>query len=282
MKLYMTGALCAALCVVTACKKDGTSLDAKDFPSNVGDPAIIELLNPGSGTPKALRLSPVIDSTQIVHFSASIDAGRVSIRMDMNINTVVARIHDDGSFDLVGTPSDVELTRNGDEVSASEIRGAFEVRTTLTPRGENETTTLDEDGAGDAAGPISDSIKYPGYIFPEEPVGMGAKWTAKETVESKGILLFQQVLYEITALEVDSVTMKLTVTQDAPRQSVFLGGQSATIDSYDGRGTGELTQGFANGMPTSLKVEMKQTTQVSAGGSSQKVSASSRIAISLP
>jgi hypothetical protein len=77
--------------------------------------------------------------------------------------------------------------------------------------------------------------------LPEEPVGVGATWQVRSSVNGNGVQTFNTVSLQLIAMDDTSYTLKFTLDQTAPHQTISnpaLGGAAASIDSSTGTGTG--------------------------------------------
>lgn len=120
--------------------------------------------------------------------------------------------------------------------------------------------------------------------FPEEPVGIGAHWEARQTLAVNGMQTFQKTGVELVSRDNTSCTVRTTLEQTAPAQSVALpglpAGVDASIESMTGAGTSTMTIHFDSLVPT---VEGNITTtavvNVGMGGDTQRVTAQATISL---
>jgi len=77
--------------------------------------------------------------------------------------------------------------------------------------------------------------------FPEEPVGIGARWQVERTVDLHTHDVDQVVTYELVDLTGTRGQLRITVEQTAEAQPLhnLPGGAQARLDAYVGRGNGE-------------------------------------------
>lgn len=264
-------ALCAALCLA-ACEKDGgRNLDAKDFPSSVDDPAIVELDNAGSGNLQQLRLEPEANTTQNLHIDIVMKGGPMDMSMGMDMKTTVAKVHGDGSFDVESVFTDMNMPSMAgvDPSMMKNILADIKSTTTLTPRGKMSGSL--QMGDDPALQGFSSTFEQLGFALPEEAVGVGATWSTKETLERNGMIVYQEIVYEILSLDAKTAKLKMTVTQRAPKQSVDMMGQSMTLEKLETDGGGSLEIDFGKGMPTAMKLDLTAKTTMKAGGQKQSI-----------
>ncbi len=118
--------------------------------------------------------------------------------------------------------------------------------------------------------------------FPEEPVGIGAHWEARQTLAVNGIQTFQKTGFELVSRDATSCTVKTTLEQTAPAQSAALpglpAGIDASIESMTGAGTSTMTIRFDSLVPT-VEGNIKTTAVVSLGmgGDTQRVTAQATV-----
>jgi len=53
-------------------------------------------------------------------------------------------------------------------------------------------------------------------MLPEEPVGVGARWSTRSTVETEAIRFTQEATHTLVAMEGDRITLETTIDQQAP------------------------------------------------------------------
>jgi hypothetical protein len=271
-RLALFAVLSAAVCLVAACEKDGgRSLDATDFPSSVDDPAIVEVSKAGSGTLQKLRLTPKADTIQDLHIDIVMKGGPMDMQMGMDMQTVVSKVHADGSFDVESSFTDMNMPAAAgiDPSIMKDILAKIKSTTTLSPRGKM-SGSLDM-GSDPALQSFSSTFEQLGFALPEEAVGVGATWSTKETLERNGLVVYQEIVYEIKTLDADKATMKMTITQRAPKQSVDMMGQSMTIEKMSTDGGGTLGIDFGKGMPTSMKLDLRTKTTMKVGDQKQSI-----------
>lgn len=89
--------------------------------------------------------------------------------------------------------------------------------------------------------------------FPEEAVGVGARWSVDMGVEMSGMSLSQVATYEVVEISESSVRITSTIAQSAEAQTLELPdlppGATAELLSYSGSGTGGMTIDFSQAMP---------------------------------
>jgi hypothetical protein len=125
-------------------------------------------------------------------------------------------------------------------------------------------------------GAMSSSMNSMAMPMPEEPVGVGAKWTVRQALPSSGLSVFQDVQVEITAVDAQSCTLAIKTSQIAPPQPVqnpgLPAGVQATLDHFEGSGSGTMAVHFSSIVPTSSMTAKNSTTMsVDAGTGAQQI-----------
>jgi hypothetical protein len=159
----------------------------------------------------------------------------------------------------------------------------------MTSRGVTKSTQID------AADPtvkalmaqMSASIENLSTAFPEEAVGVGAKWEVRQAITGGGQTQFQKALYEITALAGKTVSMKVTTEQTAPPQTIdnpmaAAAGGEMTLDKMSGAGTGTMTVALDSLVPTSTSSSTTSAAMtMTMGGQAIPVTADGKITITI-
>jgi hypothetical protein len=92
----------------------------------------------------------------------------------------------------------------------------------------------------DSASKGMDQVSAP---LPAEPVGQGARWELRQTIEQNGVLLQQRTLFELLELDGDRGVLATTITQHADGQPMSIPGMpagTAELLSLDSAGSGRI------------------------------------------
>lgn len=97
--------------------------------------------------------------------------------------------------------------------------------------------------------------------LPADPVGVGARWTVSQQLDSLGLPLRQDVTATLTARDGDRVTLALALAQTplANLWTVPGGGGTFSVDSYPMQGTGEVTLDLGAPLPTAGELSLTGT-----------------------
>lgn len=109
--------------------------------------------------------------------------------------------------------------------------------------------------------------------LPEEPVGRGARWELRQTIEQNGVTLEQRTLFELVELDGQRGTLATQVTQRAGRQPMTVAGMpagTAELLSLASTGSGRLQFDLDRLVPRStLAMRSDYGVRVTSGGAPQ-------------
>jgi hypothetical protein len=268
------------------------------FPAPGAAP-IVTLVSAGAEPRRPVRYAVVnghkdhanVDMTM----SISMDMGGMSLpsmlmpTMRMGADMAVTDVSAAGDASYKMTFTDLNWV-NGAGVDPN-ILGALQAATpdltalsgsaTVSPRGITRNATLDVSKVtnpqlAEMMGSMSAAFQQMALPFPEEPVGVGARWTVRLAISTGAMQTFQKVDIELAALDTTSCTLKLVTDQTAPPQSVSApglpAGVEASLESLTGSGTGTMLIHFDSLVPTS-EGTMKTATvmNVAMGGDTQRI-----------
>jgi hypothetical protein len=92
-----------------------------------------------------------------------------------------------------------------------------------------------------------------GIPFPVDPVGVGAQWTATETVRHHGFDHLRRIEYTLDSYDTAGATLRLTMTKAAePQRLDAFDGVSAHLEHFEGTGELTLRVAFDRLIPTTL------------------------------
>lgn len=142
------------------------------------------------------------------------------------------------------------------EAALAEV-GVFSGTLTMDDRGNIVSSDYDLSGVGQAVRQQMEStmqtVQQSVIPFPEEPVGVGARWSVDMDVSMQGMALRQTATYEVVEITADAVRINSTISQSADAQALQLPelppGATAELLSYSGSGTGGMAIRFDRAMP---------------------------------
>jgi hypothetical protein len=112
--------------------------------------------------------------------------------------------------------------------------------------------------------------------LPEEPVGIGARWTSITHAKQNGLHIQQTARYELVERTGQRVTLELSFDQraiDTAGADDVVPGATFEVEGFGGQGRGTVVLDLSEVLPASGRVESTTTTQsrVALGGKSQPV-----------
>lgn len=269
-----------------------------------GSPAVVTIISTGNAPKKQLRYTIAATHKATMDMSTSMSmrtsAAGMEIPMDMptinmSVDLAVTGIATNGDITyslaftgvkIVPGPDANPMVMQAMEAGIAAING-MKGTSTMTTRGQTKSTKMDvADPAAQAAmsqmGGSLESLTVP---FPEEAVGVGAKWEARQGLSAGGQTSFQKSMYEITAMDASSVTMKISTEQTAPPQSVsspMAAGMEMKLEKMSGTGTGTVVIRLDSLVPT-MTMESTTSTAMSMdmAGQTMAVTADGKIKMSV-
>ena len=273
-----------------------------------GAPAIVSLSAAGNAPrmPLRLKVAAGLKETLLMTMTMGVSLsaeGMALPAMDMPVmkmwaESVVTGVGPSGdiSYDMAFTKLAVEPGPGGDanmtqmiQAAAGEIT-ALKGSMTMSNRAISKSATLDLNKITDpnmrqTLGAMSSQFESLSMPLPEEPVGVGAKWEVRQATSSAGATIFQRVQCELTALDANTATIKVTTEQTAPPQTITnpaMAGMQMNIEKVAGSGTGTTTVRFGGLTPTS---EMTSSTTmnmaVDVGGQMQRMAVETKMKLSV-
>ena len=297
-KLLIVGILISGICgssisPITQPVAAGT-LKQKSSPSIT--PTKIQVLNLGAEPRQKLRFTPMVNSkqTMIMSMDMSIDLKvgensipktpipKVLMKIDLNVRQVdpsgdiyysfaytdIKTIADKdtppemlaamqkGLRSLVGIKGDITVSSSG-EVKSKKLF----LPKTLDPSMKSTLEQFDR------------SIDQLSNQFPQEMVGLGAKWRTDNTLQASGIKLNQSATYEIVKIDQTAMTIKTQVTQTSPPQNMVIPNMSkakAKLLSLNSNGEGSYVVRFDSLLPITGNLDLKTDSQMSIQSSAKE------------
>jgi len=109
--------------------------------------------------------------------------------------------------------------------------------------------------------------------FPEEPVGVGAKWEFSKTLAMSGLKVQQTGTYELVSVEEERLSVKAAVAQSAGKQQIqnpMMPNEKMDLLNMKGEGTGNFTTDMSQVMPLDASVEVHAELSMEMGTGAQK------------
>jgi len=161
--------------------------------------------------------------------------------------------------------------------------------TSMTNRGLTKDSNLDvADPATKAMlGQMTSSVENLLPAFPEEAVGVGARWEVRQAISAAEQTQFQKAVYEITAISGTSVSLKVTTENTAPPQPInaalaAAAGGEMMLDKMSGTGTGTMTVSLDSLTPTTSVAQTSSTAMtMNIQGQSMSIASDGKISVTV-
>jgi Family of unknown function (DUF6263) len=244
----------------------------------------IELLSNGAEPRQQLRIKPTVGTKEVADMKVSMDMemsveGKPIPRFNMpatimKADIVVTKvepngdIHYDFSYRDVDIQGDTSLPPAVISKMRGEIKKLSGMKGTVVvdSRGQTKKANFSFPQGTDSfvkqyIDQFSNSMQQLSTPFPQETVGVGAKWRANESVNVSGMAVNQSALYELVSLKDGIATFNVTIEQQIPNgQKLNLPqvpqGMTVTVKSFDGKGQGQAQINMNKIMPVSSNVSM--------------------------
>ena len=269
-------------------------LSMPGFPAP-GAPPAITVASTGAAPKKALRYA--VPNGQKATMDLNIKMGMsmnmagMAMPMDMpgmmmTAESVVTSVDPNGdiTYSLAFTGLTFDAAADANPAIAAALQGAaanitsMKGTTTISSRGVTKSAKMD---VGDPTmqqmlGQMTSTIENLSNPFPEEAVGVGAKWEVRQAVTAGGQTTFTKTEYEVVALDANTVTLKTKSEQSAPPQTVsnaaLPAGAEMMLEKLAGTGTGTARISLNSLVPTvEMNSAITSSMVMSMGGATQPV-----------
>jgi len=294
---YLTDKIQAS---TAATPSDGTEAHKTASPGSAASETEVKLIEAGSEPHSVLRLHPKAGDKQIVTLSITMamdmkvgDAATPAMKlpgMTMTSEITVQQVAEGGDISyetmmtdagVVDTPGVMPQVAEAMKSSFAGLKG-LSGKGVMTSRGMNKSQEISMPSGTDpqlqqALDQMKQSFSSFSSLFPEEPVGPGAKWEAKLPIKSQGMVIQQTATYELVSVEGDQLNLKTSIVQTAANQKIespALPGMKVDLTKMDGSGTGETTVELARLLPVkgSLQTHADLSMGMNVGGQKQTMS----------
>jgi hypothetical protein len=261
----------------TSTPKAGT---AATKPVEKSEPDVLKLVDAGREPRRALRFQPKVGDkhktlmTTKIGMEMSMGGNAMpkmampimKLPMDISVDAVAA----DGDISFTTTMGELELEATGDEMPGmadamkAALGGAKGMTTSSVKNSRGVVKSADLKLAADASPQLrqsmeqmKDSLSGMSSPFPEEPIGIGAKWEYRQVLKSQGMTIKQASTYELVALEGNRAEVKITILQSAANQKISspaMPGMKVDLDKMEGTSTGKAVVDLTRLLPVSGEV----------------------------
>lgn len=231
----------------------------------------VRLLSPGAAPQQPLRLRPAPNSKQQV--TQRLDVGANSLKLPTIVTKAdftVTKVESNGDIysQFVYTDADVieaegSPTAVGNSIRqqlrkfigvtgtiVSNDRGAVKSSQFNVPQQADESTRWVFETLANLFSQASSS-------FPEEAVGIGAKWQITTNLSIAGINVTQLATYELVNVQGNIATLKVNLQQQAQPQPIQLPLYQGDLESYSAKGDGEIQVKLDGTMPIQSTFSMQ-------------------------
>lgn len=278
--------------------------------ADVGSQIVVELIEAGNAPHRQLRFAPKVGDKLSKVMSMKMSqvvtvAGQQPPQMElpgqkMYMDMEVTNVDSNGDIDFQYRYVDIEVVDDQDNPSpiAAQIESMLEPMistkgtATITSRGLSKKADLE---ISEELNPLiksmidgmRDSMNKLSSPLPEEAVGVGGKWKTVQQLNANGISLEQTSTYEVTELDLNSFTLRITVEQRADPQEVknamLPPGAVMKLKSLETKGEGTSRFELNNILPKSSVVTMTSSTSmsISVAGQNQEMTTDMNVDMTL-
>jgi hypothetical protein len=257
--------------------------------------AALEILSEGSEPRHQLKYQAPAGTKQKMEMSMDITMdipmmGKMTMpTMIMFADVEVVSIAADGKITNKMTFTGVDLKEHKDSMPGiadamkepmNKIKGTS---TTMVIEPSGKVVSMEVDAPNDpmleqTMGQTKQGLDQMVAQLPDKPVGKGAKWRVKQTVEQGGMKVDQTIVFEVVDVSATTAKIKGVATLSAPKQDIQQQGMSVTLEKLDGNGTTDLDIDFTKVVPAvtgNIDMDMK----MAAMGQSQEMKMSMKMKI---
>lgn len=225
----------------------------------------------------AVTLPPVAvvgqSATSATTIELSIAAsGQIDVAIRMDTTVAVTELSPDGGYVAVTTINHIELTNappgvdiaslGYESLPGAQFAQAFDANGKLISTELLNADTL-SDAARQAAEGFTGNLQSAQFVYPDVPVGVGAKWSADLSVATEGFAIPTTYRYELTGIADGRYTIAVSYN------STFDTTIEGAVATGTVTGAGSVVGSVAN--PLDLSVTLDQTIDATSGGESISV-----------
>ncbi len=239
-------------------------------------PPQIKLLNEGAEPKQRLQFTPVVNGKQTLTMTTNMAmemsfGGQASPKFPIpatkvTIDTEVTKVDTNGDIHLQWTYTDADIVAAStypplqSAAMRSEIAKLVGLKGSaiVDKQGKTKEVNLSLPSGSSATTKqiyeqILNSLKQISSPFPEEAVGVGAKWSVANSLKVNGMTLNQIATYEIANIQDNVITLNVSLEQHADPQNFnppgLPAGASVKLKSLNSQGNGTLTLKLDQIMP---------------------------------
>jgi hypothetical protein len=270
------------------------SADPVAAPDAGGDgPSAVKLLNAGSEPRKVLRLHPKVGDHQTLSMTLKMNMGMSmggNSLPAMNIPTTVMTANilvqdvspaGEITYKMVyGTPtvaadaSAMPAVVDAMKSAMAGLSGVSGIGKVSSNGAGKDLEMSVPDGASpqviQSIGQMKGVFSSSSIIYPDEAIGVGAKWEYTAKLKSQGMSIDQTMDYEVVSIQGDQITLRGVIRQQAANQMIespAMPGMKVNLTKMDGTSTANTTVNLGQVMPQTAMID--GTTDMSMGQGGQ-------------
>ena len=230
----------------------------------IGSPALIKLIDAGAQPRKALRyaIPATFKGGMDMSMSMAMNVSVMGQSMPMNLpmlkmsaDVAATNVAGNGdtSYTLAFSGVTVEAGADANPALAAALQGVQSAITgikgtaTISNRGTVKSAKIDSGDAGQVQqmlGELTSQVENLATAFPEEAVGVGAKWETRQAMKTAGQFSFQKTITEVLSIDGSVIKLKFTTEQTIPPQtmtnSMLPAEVAVQLDGAKGTGSGVM------------------------------------------
>lgn len=131
---------------------------------------------------------------------------------------------------------------------------------------------------------LKESFSILTVVLPEEAVGIGGKWEAREALKSQGMTLDQTTTYELLSTEDGKLGLKIDVSQHAANQKIqtpAMPGMKVNLHKMTGKGVGNVAASLGQVLPSQASIDSHTEVSMSMSAAGQQQSMNMKTDVNL-
>jgi hypothetical protein len=280
--------------------------EAPAFSGKPVDAPVLTLLAPGAEPRRALRYKPVYGARSLTNTRMTMDTNMTAAGqpyqiqpppMTMVMETVVTEVGS-STFDIAMKVTATDVEPGGNPALSPGVKTAIAKIVGMTTLGR-----IDHRGVMIAADTVMPANAPPEAVsmaksmdqittqatapFPEEAVGVGARWSVVSEIETSGMKLTQTAVYQLLELTGDKGRISVAIEQTAPAQDVKTPGMApdmkAHLVSAVGHGTSTIAFDLADVVPAAvdMTVDLEVAMTMTSSGVDAEVAMTMKVGIEM-
>jgi len=269
----------------------------------------LKLLEAGAEPRKVFRIQTKAGDTQKATMTVKIGMGMnapdmpgtpmkmPTMKMALGVTTKSVEAEGDINYEfrleeveVVSEPGVLSQVADAMKESLKGIKGLV-VAGTMTDRGISKKVEAKVPAGTDAQTresmeQMKQSLANATFLLPEEAIGVGAKWEVKEKLKEQGMTMDQVTRQELTAIDGDALTTKMTVTQSAANQKIanpLMPALKVDMTKMTGAATGSMLFNVGKILPVKMTMDdhSEINMAINAGGKKQAMAMKTDTNVSL-